>query len=117
MQKEQEMVRNFVSDRPTLAENNNNPKRMAELLQEEVNEVIEVLDNPEMLRSELVDVVWFVLTIANLNDIDLEEAFKEKAALNHLRYQAHLFQDGDYYEARAKVKADEPEVLREFYSD
>jgi NTP pyrophosphatase (non-canonical NTP hydrolase) len=100
-----------------MAENNSDPNRMAQLLTEEVSEVLEVLDNPEKLAQELSDVVWFCITIAELNGIDLSETFREKAAFFHVRYQAQYFQEGDYDEARARVKREEPERYREFYGE
>ena len=116
MRKEQDIVGNFIDDRPTMKANNADPDRMMALLQEEVSEVFASLDDPEHLPSELVDVIWFVLTIAHLKEIDLETAFREKTALNHLRYQARLFQDGDYDTARQFVKDNEQDVIDEFYS-
>jgi hypothetical protein len=55
------------------------------------------------------------MTIATLKNINLEDEFKEKAALNHLRYRSSLFQDGDYTEARRLVKSREKPIIDEFY--
>jgi len=116
MENEQRIVRNFLLDRPTMAQNNNDHQRMAQLLTEEVNEVLEVLDNPEKLASELVDCIWFIMTIAEIKGINLEDEFKTKSAFNLVRYQSKYFQEGDYDEARARVKREEPERYREFGS-
>lgn len=116
MEKEQQIVRNWALDRPTMAQNNLDPQRMKNLLTQEVEEAFEVLDDPEALAHELVDVVWMVLSIANMKDIDLTEEFREKAALNLVRYQAKFFQEGNYDEARAHVKATEGPIIEEFYA-
>lgn len=110
------MVADFTTDRPTMLANNSDPHRMAELLQQEIDEVVEVLDDQEHLARELVDSIFFIMTIANLNGIDLESEFREKTALNIVRYQAHMFQDGDYEESRRQVKANEKPIIDEFYS-
>lgn len=104
MRKEQDMVRDFTDDRPTMKENNQSTDRMIELLQQEMDEIKEVLDDPEHLARELVDSIFFIMTIANLKDIDLESEFREKVAYNMVRYEARFFQDGDYDESRKRVK-------------
>ena len=116
MKKEQQMVANFVKDRPILEENNQDPNRMANLLLEEVREAMEVLDDPVELGRELADIVFFTLSIANMKGIDMEEEFCEKVAYNLARYNAIYFQEGDYDEARARVKREERDfVKRDFY--
>ena len=117
MENEQRIVRNFLLDRPTMAQNNADPQRMAQLLTEEVQEALEVLDDPEKLGAELVDCIWFIMTIAELKNINLADEFGTKAAFNLVRYQAQYFQEGDYDEARARVKREEPERYREFYGE
>lgn len=55
------IIENFIDDRPTMKENNTKDGRMAELLRGEVNEALEVIDDPEELGKELADVLWFVV--------------------------------------------------------
>ena len=116
MKELQKMVGDWLADRPTMYENNQDPQRLIELLEGEVVEVAEVMDQPEKLGRELADVAWFLMTVANLKGIDLEAEVREKAAVNSLRYSANLFQEGDYEEARKQVKANEKPIIDEFYS-
>lgn len=100
-----------------MAENNKNPQRMMELLRSEVEELAEVIDDPEHAKGELVDVIFFSLTIAELMGLDMDKEFRDKHAYNLCRYVAGYFQDGDYEEARKRVKREEYEfVKRDFYS-
>lgn len=111
------MVMNFTTDRPTLLKNNQDSARMMQLLNQEVIEAEEVIHDPVELGRELVDILWFVMSIANINGIDLDKEFREKAAFTTSRYVASEFQDGDYYEARARIKAEEKrEWGKTFYS-
>ena len=114
MKQHQEMVDNFLRDRPKMAENNT-LARVFFLLTQEVDEVGEVIDDPELIGGELADVIFFALTIANLHRIDMDEAFRGKVAFNHGRYQARYFKDGDYEEAHHYVKTvTEPETKKDF---
>lgn len=115
MRKEQQMVADFTADRPIMLANNSDLSKMAELLQSEVLEALEVLEDKEKLGRELADVVFIVMSLANMKSIDLEDEIREKTALNIVRYQAHMFQEGDYDEARRQVKANEKPIIEEFY--
>ena len=42
--------------------------------------------NKQNVKYELYDVIHYVIHIANLYDIDLEEAILEKDAINQIRY-------------------------------
>lgn len=89
---------------------------MGNLILGEVQEALEVIDDPVKLGRELADVVFIVMSLANMKGIDLEDELREKTALNTIRYTADLFQEGDYTEARKIVKANEKPIIDEFYS-
>jgi len=110
------MVCDFIDDRPTLKENNT-LERVFFLLSLELDEVREILNDKELIGSELADIIFFCLTLASIHGIDMEAEFREKVAFDHLRYQAHMFQEGDYDEARKQVKANEERTYREFYGN
>ena len=114
MKELQKIVSDFVDDRPTLKENNT-LERVFFLLSQEMDEVGEDLHNGETIGSELADLIFFILTLANIHGIDMEAEFREKTAWNHIRYQAHLFQDGDYEDARKEAKENERKYKNEFY--
>jgi NTP pyrophosphatase (non-canonical NTP hydrolase) len=100
MRAEQELVKEFVTDRPTMIANNRNPNRMMELLKQEIDELsVEIMaENPDKIAQELPDVVWFCLTIAEIYGIDLENALWAKALRNEAKYPEEYFQDGMSYE-------------------
>jgi NTP pyrophosphatase (non-canonical NTP hydrolase) len=117
-----ELIINWVEDRPTLKANNADPLRIADLLQQEVLELNEelVTGNMEAAAIELADVYWFLVSIANLSGIDIEKEVREKAALNTLRYPAYLFQGEITYEEALKQARDKKmrrELNQEFYGD
>ena len=111
MKEYQQMVRNFLDDRPVMRKNNTH-KRVVELLHGEVDEVRGA--GPEELAWELADVVFFVMTLANMHDIDLGEALREKTAFNLSRFPSSDFQEGDYSEARLKGKLRESIIKKDF---
>lgn len=111
------IIENFVEDRPTMKANNSDPGRMAELLTGEVNEALEVLDNPKELGKELADVLWFVVTMAHLKGIDIEKEVRDKAAYNSIRYPAGEFQRGDYQETYTRLKSESKYWEGVFYLD
>lgn len=115
MKELQKMVAGWVEDRPILKVNNQDNKVMGNLILGEVQEALEVIDDPVKLGRELADVVFMVMSLANMKGIDLEDELREKTALNIVRYQAHMFQEGDYDEARRQVKANEKPIIEEFY--
>ena len=113
----QKMVHNWIEDRPTMKANNQDKSRMMELLRLEVEELAEVIHDPEEVKGELIDVIFFAMTIADMMGIDVDAEFRDKHAFNLCRYAAGYFQDGDYDEARKRVKREEKEfVKRDFYS-
>jgi 8-oxo-dGTP diphosphatase len=67
------------------------PKNLALSLSIEVAEVLELFQwkekapDPQMLASELADVMLYLLQLASVSDIDLEEAVLAKLAKNHTR--------------------------------
>jgi len=70
----------------------------SELLQlflwKDSNEVKSVLENPtkrEDIEDEIADVFFFLLRIAHLNDIDLQDALKKKIIKNDLKYPVSQF--------------------------
>ena len=104
----------WLADRPIMDENNTIPK-LLQLLKAEVDEAIEADD--EELIPELADIGIFLFSLFRQLDADLYDAMAEKHAYNLLRYDWKLFQDGDYDEARKKVKQREPEIKKLFYSE
>ena len=112
------VIDDFVQDRPLMRDNNLEPERMEELFLEEVNEMLIELrsGDVEALGKELVDVLWFTMSIALLHGIDLEKEFKEKTVRNLAKRPAHLYQEGSYEEAELVVRETwTPEREREFY--
>ena len=92
-----EMVRQFVSDRDW--DKHHNPKNMAMCMTVEAAEVLEHFMwlpdgesanlEPEKLREvahELADVMQGVIRLADLLNIDLDAAFREKMILNCAKY-------------------------------
>ncbi|MEK0325939.1 MAG: hypothetical protein QQN63_09575 [Nitrosopumilus sp.] len=117
MKELQQMVKDWVEDRPTLKENNT-LEQVFFLLSQEMDEVEGVLHDRELIKSELPDLLFFLLTLANIHGIDLETEFREKVSLNILKYIHQLFADDsgfNYYEAKQIVKENEGEVKKEFY--
>ena len=121
----QELVELFIIDRPVLHENNQDPVRMTELLQEEVDELAEAIrmlvqgGSVEDVASECADVYWFVITISILLGFDLDESFRTKASRNVLKRPAANWQEGEYYtldkQARTIWKASGGD--KKFYSE
>lgn len=100
MRNEQEIVREFIRRRPTMFENNRDPARMAELLQQEIDELkIEILaGDVDKIAGEIPDVLWFCITIAEVYGIDVENSFWAKAIRNDYKYDEKYFNDGLSYE-------------------
>jgi len=100
MREEQRLVHEFVAERPTMFDNNRDPKRMAELLRQEMDELLVEIDKEDVngIAGELPDVVWFCLTIAEIYGIDLENAFWAKGIRNQEKYPASMFDNGMTYE-------------------
>ena len=69
----QKLVGEFLAERPTMAKNNT-PREVFDLLREEINEAEAEIENPEAMASELADILFFTMTIANIYGIDLEQA-------------------------------------------
>ena len=98
-----EAQKNFVMDRPTVIENNNNPDKAAGQLLGEVQELIEAislfaLDKVPIkeIGQELADVMNYLLNLCLIFDVDIFAEVMEKIAYNNFRYPASAFQDGDY---------------------
>jgi NTP pyrophosphatase (non-canonical NTP hydrolase) len=67
------------------------PRNIAVSLTLEASEVLEHFQwgdgaKPEMLAEELADVALYLLQLAYLMDIDLEEAIMDKLAVNYRRF-------------------------------
>lgn len=98
----QQMVGDFLADRPVMAANNSDPEKVFNLLEGEVAEARAEINDPEKMATELADILFFTLTIANHYGIDVAGAMKEKTARNHLKYPPKLFSNGRTYDqARA----------------
>lgn len=70
----------------------------SELLQiflwKDSNEIDAILGNPgkrEDIEDEIADVLFFLLRIAHLNNIDLQAALKKKIIKNEQKYPVSLF--------------------------
>jgi len=98
----QQLVGDFLADRPVMAQNNT-PAEVFKLLKGEVDEAEAEIENPEAMATELADIVFFTMTIANLYGIDLKKATMEKTARNHLKYPATLFSNGYTYSQAREV--------------
>lgn len=96
MREIQQMIANYVADRPLMFAHNQDNHRMLTLLLGEVAELSEVLGDKENLGHELADVVWLAISMAVLNDIDLDNEIRTKGARNHLKRQSCDWQEGDY---------------------
>lgn len=77
----------YASDSPK----KQTPKNLAISLVLEAGEVLEHFQwgervkEPEALAGELADVALYLLQLASVSDIDLEEAILQKLAINHQR--------------------------------
>lgn len=113
----QPLVGDFLSDRPVMKENNTFYATV-ELLRGEVDELIEAYPNGDNkdIAQELADVFIFAITLANILGVDVDSEVREKMAANMIRYQAKLFQEGNYQEIRREVKLIDKPILKEFYS-
>lgn len=58
---------------------------------DEVEELLENIKSRENIKQELADVLFFVLRFAQMNDIDLSKALKNKVEINENKYPADLF--------------------------
>lgn len=58
---------------------------------DEVNSVLKNPDKIEDIEDEVADVLFFLLRIAHLNDIDLQAALKKKIIKNSLKYPISKF--------------------------
>ena len=107
-----EIIENFNEDRPAML------RDIPTLLGALMNEVEEAMEaEGEELGRELADILIFVYTIAQWAGIDLESETREKIALNHIRYPASNFQEGDYWDIRKQIKSNPeyPRLLKDFY--
>lgn len=105
MKEIQEMVRNWLEDRPTMKVQNTF-ENVVDLLRGEVDELVDAHPNGDNkdIAQEMADVVIFALTLANLLGVDVDSEVREKLAYNQTRYQSKDFQTGDYNEARDKSR-------------
>lgn len=101
----QELVANFLEDRPTMKKNNDFTNVVA-LLKGEIEELVEAeasKDETE-IGQELADVLIFAYTLAHVLGVDAEEVMKNKIAYNTARYTAKAFEQGDYTESRSECR-------------
>lgn len=99
----QERLRTFVRERDW--EKFHTPKNLAMALSGEVGELVElfqwltpeessnVLQDPpkaQQVKHELADVFVYLLRLADVLGVSLEEAVKEKLTVNETKYPAHL---------------------------
>lgn len=95
-----ELSRNFLKDRPVIAEHDT-PERVLQLLIGEVNELIENPSDP----LEAADVMIYVMVYLESLGYDPETAIRNKIGLNSARYTAKDFQAGDFREIYVREKA------------
>ena len=86
------------------------------LLGEEIGELFKAVRKSEGLKiddtshfgtvsEELADIFIYVCAIANRHDIDLEEAFRDKEAINH---QRSWIEQGDLFEGFESKEESQP---------
>jgi NTP pyrophosphatase (non-canonical NTP hydrolase) len=111
-----QIVGDYIDTRITMKQNNSDPKRVAVLLTEEVQEFLEE-DDLEKKARECVDIIWLALSWAHMNGIDIDAEFREKWARNICKRPAYLYNNGlTYEEAEQEVKNYwTPEREEEFY--
>lgn len=122
----EQMLQDFIADRPEMGKNNNEDS-LSTLLASEYREFIQSWHNyksgkesPKQAVAELVDVYIFIRQLIESLGYDFESEVKEKIAANIVRYSASLFSGGiDYQEAVSVAKKyDEDRGIREqFYDD
>lgn len=54
--------------------------------EKEVNELFNNFDKKEKIRDELADILYFLLRFAQMNNIDISEAFKNKIKKSEKKY-------------------------------
>jgi NTP pyrophosphatase (non-canonical NTP hydrolase) len=117
---------NFQIDRPVMHANND----VQQLIRLTQNEALELSETPppyqnlkEYLNQELADLLIFVVTLAHELNPDepvdqlIARIVMEKIALNHARYPAGDFQEGDYNEtiASCRERTHQLKTRQEFY--
>lgn len=89
-------VQEYISEHWRERGFDNNAVEECLLLAEEVGELAKAIrkesgmgidSNSQVgkIPHELVDILWATVSIANLYNIDLEQAFRDKEAINHAR--------------------------------
>ncbi|MBV6446330.1 MAG: hypothetical protein IFNCLDLE_02622 [Ignavibacteriaceae bacterium] len=116
----QQLVADFLKDRPVMEENNTFHE-VVKLLLGEVDELKEAHlngDNKD-IAQEVADVFIFAYTLANILGVDVDEEVREKVAYNMTRYIAGNFQDGTYEEGREKSRnwVRDTDWKKQFYED
>lgn len=116
--------KNFKEDRPVMSQHNSDPMRLLDLLKTEILEAQEELlqvtnyqnfagesADPETLKrmryvagQELADIAWFTVGLFQSLDLDMYEHMMTKAARNHLKHPAFLYQEGSYKDAVSRAR-------------
>lgn len=91
----QKMVGDFQRDRPIM-QKADSPKHVIKLARVEMDEAEAEIGKPDRLATELADVMIYMMTLANVYELDLGEAIAEKVGRNILKFPAKNFQEGDY---------------------
>jgi len=103
----------FLSDRPAMQENNNNPYRLLHLLRGEMNEfstaVIDWIVDPnaettQEMAQESADIALYTQAIISMAGLFLEEEAKDKIAYNMIRFKPKDFRELSYNDAYKKSK-------------
>lgn len=117
----------FLSDRPSMRANNDNPYILLNLLRGEMVEFAEAVihwivdptpENIQELGQESADLGLYIQAILTMAGLSLEMEMRDKIAFNMIRFKPKHFRDLPYPEAYRKSKE---EVVfegtkKEFYS-
>jgi len=118
MKEIEQMLADFIKDRPVMAEANT-PDFLKNAILNEVIEFIKGYEkNPKSreTEAELADIIIYSITLMQELGIDPELAIREKIGLNIARYPANRFQTGDYQTSRINCKRESKNITEDFYT-
>ena len=112
MKELQQHVKAFIDARPVIKKHDTPRNVMGKIqeetkeLEEEVNHVGSFLNSEQVnkVRLEAADVLFYLMTLGNIYQFDLEQALEDKLAINNYRFPAVQFQVGEYEEKYAEQK-------------
>ncbi len=117
----------FLSDRPSMKENNQNPYHLLNLLRGEMTEFAEALiywivdpteKSLQELGQEAADLGLYIQAILSIAGLSLDEEMRDKVAYNTIRFKPGYFKALPYKEAYKLSKSDviDEGTKSEFYS-